>query len=459
MRRICLGLILIAVFAFAIAAATIPAKQRMVVVISLDGFPAYTLQDPALPVPTLRHLAETGSSANRMIPINPTVTWPNHTAMVTGVRSPRHGLLYNGTLVRTGGWPPVKIEPWIDKEKMVHAVTVYDAASKQGLTTAEADWVAIYNARTINWHFPEEASPDGALEREMIERNVLKRADVENFRKDNIVRRDEIWAKAAVYLIREHKPNLLLVHFLTLDSVQHHYGPKTLASEAAMAFLDSRVKEILDAIKASGMEDRTTVFVVSDHGFKAFHKQIRPSIALASLGHDAYVVPEGGSAMIYLNKAHTEELTAKARQALQGVEGIERIATRSDFPSLGLPDPQKDPQMADIVLFAKSDYAFSRPAANEGPVVVNAPQQAGSHGYLASDPDMDAIFIASGYGIRRGVRLDQIPNVDIAPTLASLLGVTLPKTEGKVLREILSIGGFARRYPVNLTSFLALELR
>ena len=437
MRRICFGTVLMVGFAFAASAATVPARQRMVVVISLDGFPAYTLQDPKLPVPTLRHLAEIGSSAKRMGPINPTVTWPNHTAMVTGVPSPRHGLLYNGTLVRTGGWPPVKIEPWIDKEQMVHAVTVYDIASRQGLTTAEVDWVAINNARTINWHFPERASVDGALEREMIEHGALKHSDVENFNQDNIVWRDEIWAKAATYLIREHKPNLLLVHFLTLDSTQHHYGPKTLASETAMAFLDARVKEILDAIKTSGMEDRTTVFVVSDHGFKAFHKQIRPSIALAALGHDAYVVPEGGSAMIYVDKKHTAELVAKVRQALQGVEGIERIATREDFPSLGLPDPQTDPQMADVVLFAKSDYTFSRPTATEGPVVVPAAQQGGSHGYLASDPDMGAIFIAAGYSIRSGVTLEQIPNLDVAPTLGALLDVKLPKTEGRVLRQIL----------------------
>ena len=439
MTQAWLGAVVTAAIAFTVSAATVPARQRMVVVISLDGFPAYTLQDPKLPVPTLRRLAETGCTAKRMIPINPTVTWPNHTAMVTGVQSPQHGLLYNGALVRTGGWPPVKIEPWINKEKMVHAITVYDVASRQGLTTAEVDWVAINNAQTINWHFPERATLDGSLEREMIARGVLKRSDVENFSKDNIVWRDEIWAKAATYLIREHKPNLLLVHFLTLDSIQHHYGPKTLASEAAMAFLDSRVKEILDAIKASGLADRTTVFIVSDHGFKAFHKQIRLSIALASagLGRDAYVVPEGGSAMIYVDRKHTAELVPKVRQALQGIEGIERIAAREDFPSLGLPDPQKDPQMADLVLFAKSDYTFSHPAADGGPVVVTAAQQGGSHGYLASDPDMDAIFIASGYGIRRGVTLDEIPNLDVAPTLANLLGVKLPKIQGQVLRQIL----------------------
>src|SRR6185312_10143444 len=90
MTQAWLGAVVTAAIAFTVSAATIPAKRRMVVVISLDGFPAYTLQDPKLPVPTLRRLAERGSSAKRMSPINPTVTWPNHTAMVTGVRSPEN---------------------------------------------------------------------------------------------------------------------------------------------------------------------------------------------------------------------------------------------------------------------------------------------------------------------------------------------------------------------------------
>jgi predicted AlkP superfamily pyrophosphatase or phosphodiesterase len=77
----------------------------MVVVISLDGFPAYALDDPKLPIPTLRALMKNGVSA-RMNTVNPTVTWPNHTAMLTGARSDQNGVFANGTIVRTGGWPP-----------------------------------------------------------------------------------------------------------------------------------------------------------------------------------------------------------------------------------------------------------------------------------------------------------------------------------------------------------------
>jgi predicted AlkP superfamily pyrophosphatase or phosphodiesterase len=139
-----------------------PALQRMVVVISLDGFPAFALDDPKLPVPTLRRMIQNGFSA-RMTTVNPTITWPNHTTMVTGVRSDQHGLLANGTISRTGGWPPVKVEPMFDKEKMVRAPTVYDAAYKAGLTTAQVNWVAINRAPTITWEFSEWASPEGTV--------------------------------------------------------------------------------------------------------------------------------------------------------------------------------------------------------------------------------------------------------------------------------------------------------
>src|SRR5947209_9818635 len=103
-------------------AARAQSPRGKVVVISLDGFPAYALDDPKLPVPTLRRLMSNGVHA-AMTAVNPTVTWPNHTTMVTGVPADQHGLLANGTIMRTGTWPPISVEPYIDKIKMVRAPT------------------------------------------------------------------------------------------------------------------------------------------------------------------------------------------------------------------------------------------------------------------------------------------------------------------------------------------------
>ncbi|MGA2117988.1 MAG: ectonucleotide pyrophosphatase/phosphodiesterase [Bryobacteraceae bacterium] len=414
------------------ALAQTPAKERMVVVISLDGFPAYDLDEPKLPIPTLRGLIENGVSA-RMSTVNPTVTWPNHTTMVTGVRADQHGLLANGTIARTGAWPPVKVDPAIAKVKMVHVPTVYDAAYQAGLTTAQVDWVAINQAPTITWAFSEGASAQGPLEREMIGKGAIAASDVESFTKSNILFRDQIWTKAAVYLIREHRPNLLLFHLLSLDSVHHQFGPKTLAGTAAIAFLDSCVEHVVEAVRAAGMGERTTFIVVSDHGFKPYTKEIHPAAALeaAGLSGKVYVLAEGGTAFVYFDKSQAADLAPRAIEALKGAEGIDRIVGPDGFAALGLPQPDLDPQMSQLLLTARDGYSFS--GATGGPVTAALPQQGGSHGYLASDPDMDAIFIASGYGVRRGAKLDKVANIDIAPTIAKLLGVALPTAKGKAI--------------------------
>jgi predicted AlkP superfamily pyrophosphatase or phosphodiesterase len=87
--------------------------------------------------------------------------------------------------------------------------------------------------------------------------------------------------------------------------------------------------------------------------------------------------------------------------------------------------------MSQLLLTARDGYSFS--GATGGPVTAAVPQQRGSHGYLASDPDMDALFIASGYGVRAGALSGRISNVDVAPTIAKLLGVALPSAKGKPL--------------------------
>ncbi len=400
-----------------------------VVLISLDGFPAYALDDPKLPIPTLRKLMRAGAGG-AMTAINPTVTWPNHTTMVTGVRADEHGLLANGAIVRTGSWPPVKVDPMIDMVKMVHAPTVYDAARRAGLTTAQVDWVAINNAPGITWAFAEWASAARPLEREMIAKGVISAADLLGFTKANILWRDQIWTRAGEYLIRAHQPDLLLLHLLSLDSEHHRYGPNTLAGLTAMAFLDSCVEKLVTAVQQAGLSARTTFLIVSDHGFKAYRREIRTTVALqaAGLGDKAFVLPEGGSAFVYVSAA---EWVAKVRETLMGVEGIGRIYGADEFPALGLPRPERDPQFGQLLLAAQDGYSFS--GATGGPVTAAVPQVGGSHGYLASEADMNPIFIASGRGVKAGVRLGLVSNLDIAPTIAKLLGIALPSAKGKPL--------------------------
>ena len=135
------------------------------------------------------------------------------------------------------------------------------------------------------------------------------------------------------------------------------------------------------------------------------------------------------TALVYLKQGGAGDLSARAIKALEGVEGIERIVQPDGYAELGLPAPDRDPQMSQLFLTARTGYSFA--GAKGGPVTAEAPQVGGSHGYVSSDPDMDAIFIANGYGIQPGVKLDRVANIDIAPSIAKLLGIDLPSAKGK----------------------------
>jgi len=409
-----------------LATCLMPAQppRPTVVVISIDGFPAFDLDNERLPIPTLRRLIKEGSWAKRMTTINPTVTWPNHTTLVTGVDARKHGVLFNGMLNRDVN--PPKVEPWVDKDKMVHAPTVYDAAYEAGLTTAQVDWVAIYGAKTITWQFPEKPDPDGPIEREMESEGLVTREDVADFlTKSNAAWRDQIWTAAAAHILRQHQPNLLLFHLLNLDGIQHTYGPNTPAAYSAIALADSRVHDILGTIEAAGLKDRTTVLIVSDHGFRAVKRNIRPN----AIAKDAGVITQGGMAMIYSK-------TPNLRERFLGIEGIAQALTPQDYDRIGLPTPAQSSQSPDLLLIAKPGYALTR--GSDLPAVVDAGPGEGQHGYLNSDPDMDAIFIAWGRGIRAGARADRISNLDVAPTIAALLGVKLPSADGRALADFLA---------------------
>ena len=419
-----------------------------VVIISLDGFAGWAMDDPHLPIPTLRRLAAGGATAKGMRPVNPTVTWPNHTSMVTGVTPSKHGVLFNGILMRTPGMPP-RIEPWRDKKEMVRVRTLYDAAHDAKMTTAQVDWVAIQNAPTVTWEFAERPDAKGAIGRELVAADKISEEDLAAFASRNIVYRDHIWTEAAVHILTRHRPNLLMFHLLNLDSTQHRYGPRTPAAMTTMALLDSQVARIVGTLESTGLMPRTTVFVVADHGFKAVRRQIRANAAFMKSGlltvqdgkvtrAEAYSVPEGGTAMVYVTVADTAgTILARVKEALRGVEGIEKVIEPNGYAELGLPVPADNDQMGALFLQAAEGYAFTADPGD--PIVVDAPPGSlGAHGYVSTDPDLRALFIAFGRGIKPGTTLDTLNTIDLAPTAAQLLGLELKEIQGRVLTEILT---------------------
>jgi predicted AlkP superfamily pyrophosphatase or phosphodiesterase len=190
--------------------------------------------------------------------------------------------------------------------------------------------------------------------------------------------------------------------------------------------------------------------VVSDHGFVPYRQQIRPNLLLHRegllttvggriTGGKVRAVSQGGACFIYVrDEVDRVSLTARATELFRAVEGIELVLGVEDFSAQGLPDPMQNASMADLVLSAKSGYAFHDLAA--GDEVVSAPfaEGRGSHGSDAAHPDMQAAFVAWGAGIKQGAKIGAIKNTSVAPTLAALLGFTMSSTDGPVLEAMLA---------------------
>lgn len=427
-----------------------------VILVSIDGFPAYLWNDPSAPISTLRKLAAEGARAEAMTVSNPSITWPCHTTMVTGVPAQKHGVLINGLIVRQGPGRPPKVEQWADRSRMVFAPTVYDAAHAAGLTTAQSDWVAITGAKTINWAFPELPSLEGPVEKAMIAAGVVTTEDIAGMSAGpgprlKIAYRDEIWTRAACFMFKQYRPNLLLHHTLNTDSMHHRYGPGTDPSLSALALADRLLGDLVKTVEETGLRDRTTFLIVTDHGFKKVDKYVYPNVVLKEAGllkaagptvqhADAYVLGGGGIAFVYVtDPARKAELLPQLKALLAKAPAIDRVIDASDAHSLGMPTAEENAGMGDLIIYAKEGYAFSSAVAGTE-VTTPTVNYGGTHGYFNGDRQLDGIFVASGAGIKKGVVLDRVRNLDVAPTVAHLLGLQFGPVEGKPIEKILAAG-------------------
>lgn len=409
----------------------------IVVLITIDGFPARALDDPRLPMPTLRRLEADGAHADGMQPVNPTITWPNHTSLITGVDASGHHVVANGLITFPPDGAAPLIEHWIPEKKLVHARTLYDAAAEKGLTTGQVDWVAIYQAKHVRWQFAERPDPGNAIAKDLIAQKLITKDEIATFNENSSPAwRDQIWTDAAIDILTKHTPNLLLFHLLETDTLQHEYAPLTPAAYAAYAYADSCLARLVDAAGQAGLLDRITFIIASDHGFASYTQIVRPNVALIQQGlltkqsdgsyrGNVWVVSDDGSALVYVrDPAARAALVPRLKSYFEGVPGVAAVYTNQEAQKLGMPLLGSTDQAPDLVLAAKTGYLLDD--GTDAPLLQTVDPARGTHGYLNSDPDMQALFIASGAHIRRGVDLGSISNLSVAPTIAQILGVSLP---------------------------------
>jgi arylsulfatase A-like enzyme len=442
-------------------------KDRHVVLVCIDGFAAYLLDDPKAPVPTARRLAREGATATGGMRVsNPSVTWPNHTTLLTGVRPEKHGVLANGVLVRGAPGVPVFVDPRRDQKDLVRVPTLFDLAHAQGLTTADVNWPATRNSKALNDSFPDV--PDQVthttprLRDELVARAILPNANDKSFSAQSSPGRDHIWTETACHLIRTRKPNFLALHLLNVDSTHHAEGAQSPPGYTANAYADACLARVLDAIDEAGIREKTTVFLVADHGFTLTPKAIRPNVlfrqnkllATSSGGKlseaRVHVISEGGVGLVYCTDPATAPADREAAQKLlTGQEGVAEVITPEHFTRFGIPHPREYSQAPDLVIVAADGYAVSNSAEGDTFVApgLEARVAAGSHGFVSTMEKMNAVCVLWGNNIQAGAKLEKVENIDLAPTIAHLLDVKGLQSDGQNLKAALGQEGEAPAKP------------
>lgn len=424
----------------------------IVVLVSMDGLAAFYFDDPKADMPNLHALAEQGAHAKSMMAVIPTVTWPNHTTLVTGDYPELHGVVGNNYFDREKRAIVTLIQdPVFDKDEIVKVPTIYDVAKAAGLKTAGVHWPATRNAKSLDWQVPATRSMEmqrryttPSLLKECAEYGIMIVDPNVNERQPGEMS-DALSTKVFNFVLKKHRPQFAMLHIGNTDHAQHEHGPRTDAVYAACKTEDAQLGEVWKELQTD-FPGRATLFVVSDHGFSANDHYISAHGILRELGYEGSTkvhtnrvecVTQGGSVMLYImDRAHRKKIASKIRNAFAKQKGVTRVLTASRLKKNGLATPEEDPHAPDVVVLADTGYVFGDTSSGQIPQS-EKPERGGSHGQDPLAPDLHATFVAWGVGIKSGVTLGEIKNIDVAPTIARVLQVKLPNAQGKALNAIL----------------------
>ena len=418
----------------------------LVVMVSVDGLrPDYITAADArgAKVPNMRRFLREGSFAEGVEGVIPTVTYPSHTTLVTGVSPAKHGIFANLTFDPLRG----NQSGWYWYAEDIRVPTLWDAAARAGWTTGSVQWPATVGAR-ITWNIPEfwrAGTPDDAkLLRASSTPGLLAELEAElgPYPRGFGIEADELRGRFAERLLEKKRPGLLLLHVIELDHIQHETGPFTPAALGVLERLDTVIGSLRAAAERLA-PGRAYVAIVSDHGFARTDMQLNLFAAFRAAGlftvgdrgriTDWTAMPwtSGGAAAIVLKQptdaaAQSEVRLLLEKLAADPASGIDRVLDAGGLQRRGGFPP------ASFLVGLKPGWEMA--SSLTGPVLSKrAAGVGGTHGHLPDLPDLRAAFFLVGPGVPAGRSLGLIDMRDVAPTLAGRAGLALPGAEGKAL--------------------------
>jgi len=360
--------------------------RRKLALISLDGNGLYNLRH----MPFLSELAETGSFAV-VDSIFPTLTDLVHTSVMTGVWPRDHGVVESGYYDRSRGRKVnfYDYEIAFNPHRAIKVPTIVDLLRGRVRTASVSGYtMPPFSGTDVRIFPPFFGDPE------------LYRRHGRDWRKD-------VWVlNSALYLYDECKPDLLLVHFASIDGMSHDHGPLSKGSLKAVETVDTAVRTLWERLKEYAF------IIFADHGQEEVHTWVNLREYLRESGIETLYVSSGGGVHVYLRNPNEAE---EAFEALRRAPGVKAVFFREDLPHLN------SPNSGELVVSAKPGYWFCSHRACRGIKGVSHWVK-GMHGSM-NEPVVKVPLVLWGF---ENVELEGASLMDIAPTVLEFFGVEKP---------------------------------
>ena len=395
--RCALGLLIVLLSACSPTSSRKKPAYSPLILVSIDGYRADYL-DRGLS-PNLARLAREGVRAQALKPAFPTLTFPNHYTIVTGLYPDHHGIVANSMVDPGSGKRFVRSDAQLAGDRLWWGgEPLWVGAERQGLHTATMFWpgseYAIDGVRPEYWQvFDRHFDADARVE------HVLHWLD----------------------LPTAQRPDFITLYFDQVDHEAHDFGPSSGETDAALALVDRALGHLLEGLRQRQLENSANLVIVSDHG-------------MAATGAERVIVLDDVVDMNDIDPVNVgvfTDLAAKPGREAQ----VERAVLAPHAHMTCWRKTQTparfhygtNPRIPPLLCLADDGWTIATRQSLSRP---EHEVQKGEHGYDNDDPNMRALFVARGPAFRRGLVVPEFDNVDVYPLLAKILGIRPAPNDG-----------------------------